>query len=83
MSSQRRFSDRVVLLSTFVVEGMHWKGGGGGVRPNNFPVPNWNHFPIVISLEINFWEPKTPHFFSFRQFVKPFTLSMHHAVVSI
>ena len=58
-------------------------GGGGGVRPNNFPVPNWNHLPIVLSLEINFWEPKTPHFFSFRQFVKPFTLSMHHAVVSI
>ena len=23
-------------------------GGGGGVRPNNFPVPNWNHFPIVL-----------------------------------
>ena len=76
MSSQRRFSDRVVLLSTFVVEGMHWKEWF-------FPVPNWNHFPIVLSLEINFWEPKTPHFFSFRQFVKPFTLSMHHAVVSI
>ena len=44
MSSQRRFSDRVVLLSTFVVEGMHWKewflggGGGGGVRPNNFTI---------------------------------------------
>ena len=63
-------SDRVVLLSTCVVVGMHWENGslGGGVRPNNFPIPNWNHFPIV-------WEPKRPHFFSFRQLMKPFTLS--------
>ena len=51
MSSQRRFSDRVVLLSTFVVEGMHWKewlfwgGGGGGCTAQQLSCTQLEPFP--------------------------------------